>query len=155
MPVQNQSQKSVPLRLVRGSFIRGILNGLTVCASIGVAGGLLVTSCGRSGNNSASSTAAEPGKTQHGQPNGPHASSRTPPVLEGEKLLDATRLRRAFSDAPPDYRVFLEETLAVARTGNRLETIEQLQKLLRHPRLTQDQRAAIQESLRQLQGTPR
>ncbi|GIX50114.1 MAG: hypothetical protein KatS3mg132_308 [Limisphaera sp.] len=119
----------------------------------------LASGCGRA-DDTAPSTAPPPVEpeavalAQAAPTAGPEAA--VPPQTPGPRsLMDEERLRKAFADAPAAFHVFLEEALGVARTGNRAEAIEQFQKLLRHPQLTPEQRAAVQETLARLQrGQP-
>lgn len=112
--------------------------------------------CGRPGGKDTTDTpsASSPlGAALSRQPT--EARDAEPVEPAAGTLVDETQLRRAFAGAPAAHQLFLEEAVAVARTGQRAEAIEQFQKLLRHPQLTPEQRRAVEMAVARLNNSRR
>lgn len=116
----------------------------------------LLQACSRSAPDGPDSTAAgppAPGSPGAVAPDAPSASgSRASEPSGPASVVDETTLRRAFARAPAAHQLLLEEALAVSRTGYALETLEQFQKLLKHPQLTPEQRTAIEQTMGRLRA---
>lgn len=118
-----------------------------------------LVACSRSGpspgaleENAAGSSAPGPA-AEMVTPADPGPASRAAPPQD--TLVDEAKLRQAFAGASSAHQLFLEEALAVSRLGHGQDALEHFQKLLKHPGLTPEQRAVIQEAIGRLQARSR
>jgi len=68
--------------------------------------------------------------------------------------VDMTVLFQKFASADPALRLYVQDTAALVRAHAYPDAIEQLQKLMKNPKLTADQRRAIEEMITKIQQAP-
>jgi hypothetical protein len=66
--------------------------------------------------------------------------------------VDLTQFLKAFESADSNLKLYADETVAVIRTRNFPDALEQLGKLSRNPKLTPAQRSAIADVSAKLQS---
>lgn len=66
--------------------------------------------------------------------------------------VDLSGFIKTFSGAAPAMKLFGEETVSTIRARQFADASEQLQKMLRNPKLTAEQKQAIQDVATKLQG---
>lgn len=81
---------------------------------------------------------------------GPGAGGATQAVQAQPDPIDLTRLRAAFASADPNMKVYVDECIGSIRARDFGFAAEQLQKLLRNPKLNQEQREAVQDVINRL-----
>src|SRR5204862_5979708 len=68
--------------------------------------------------------------------------------------VDMTGLFQTFASADPTLRLYVEETAALVRAHANSDAIEELQKLMKNPKLTTDQRRVVEEMIAKIQQAP-
>lgn len=66
------------------------------------------------------------------------------------KVVDGSAVRKAFDSAEPDIKYAVENSVSIAESGGFGDVLSQLQKIAANPRLTPEQKRALDEFIQQI-----
>lgn len=82
------------------------------------------------------------------------SSTQQTPAEAAADPFNLTGLRNAFAKASPGLQVIIDEAIGSVRAGDRASALRQFEALLQRKDITKEQKAALEEVVAKLRGTP-